>query len=73
MSSFLLLESKLDNSKKLCAEMFAPLFSPGMLGIQIASFLCKSECNSFDKNMRRIVVSKDKMQIIWLRARLGNN
>lgn len=73
MSSFLLLESILNSSKELCAEVFALLFCPRMLGIQIASFLCNSKCNSFDENIRRIVVSKEKMQIIWLRARLGNN
>lgn len=72
MSSFLLSESKLNSSKELCAEVFAPLFCPRMLGIQIASFLCNSKCNSFDKNIR-IVGSKDKMQIIWLRAQLENN
>ena len=73
MSSFLLSESKLSSSKELFAEVFAPLFCPRMLGIQIASFLCNSKCNSFDKNIRRIVVSKDKMQIIWRRAQSGNN
>lgn len=73
MSSFRLSESKLNSSKELCAEVFVPLFCPRMLGIQIDSFLCNSKCHSFDKNIRRIVVSKDKMQIIWLRARLGNN
>lgn len=60
MSSSLLSESKLNSSKELCAEVFAPLFCPRMLGIQIASFLCNSKCNSSDKNIRRIVVREEK-------------